>query len=57
MQLHRFDNIQEFCDRAQDYLLQYEAERNLVLGILPTLRHCPERYPEPPYLLKCESIN
>jgi hypothetical protein len=30
MQLRRFDSLQEFCDRAQDYLLQYEAEHNLL---------------------------
>lgn len=34
MQLRRFDSLQAFCDRAQDYLLQYEAEHNLLLGIL-----------------------
>ena len=50
MQLRQFDSLQAFCDRAQDYLLQYEAEHNLLLGILHTLRHYPERYPEPPYL-------
>ena len=57
MQLHRFDNFQEFCDRAQNYLLQYEAEHNLLLGILHTLRHYPERYPEPPYLAIVEADN
>ncbi|MBL1176754.1 GNAT family N-acetyltransferase [Pantanalinema sp. GBBB05] len=55
MQLRRFDSLQEFCDRAQDYLLQYEAEHNLLLGILHTLRHYPERYPEPPYLAIVEA--
>ncbi|MBD1850992.1 GNAT family N-acetyltransferase [Leptolyngbya sp. GB1-A1] len=57
MQLRRFDSLQEFCDRAQDYLLQYEAEHNLLLGILYTLRHYPERYPEPPYLAIVEADN
>jgi hypothetical protein len=49
MQLRRFGSLQEFCDRAQAYLLQYEAEHNLLLSILYTLWHDPERYPEPPY--------
>lgn len=50
MQLCRFDNIQEFWQKAQDYLLQHEAEHNLLLGISHTLLHYPERYPDPPYL-------
>jgi uncharacterized protein len=55
MQLHRFDTIQAFCDRAQNYLLQHEAEHNLLLGILHTLQHDPDRYPEPPYLAIVEA--
>ena len=50
MQLRRFDNIQEFWQQTQGYLLQYEAEHNALLGILHTLLHYPERYPDPPYL-------
>jgi uncharacterized protein len=50
MQLCRFNNIQEFWQNAQDYLLQNEAEHNLLLGISHTLLHYPDRYPEPPYL-------
>lgn len=57
MQLRRFDSLQAFCDRAEEYLLQYEAEHNLLLGILHTLRHYPERYPEPPYLVIVEADN
>jgi uncharacterized protein len=50
MQLLRFDNIQKFWQKTQDYLLQNEAEHNLLLGISHTLLHYPDRYPEPPYL-------
>ncbi|OUL18143.1 hypothetical protein BV378_37480 [Nostoc sp. RF31YmG] len=50
MQLRRFNNIQEFWHKAQDYLLQYEAEHNLLLGISHTLLHYPDRYPDSPYL-------
>jgi uncharacterized protein len=50
MQFHRFDSIEEFWQCAQNYLLQYEAEHNALLGVLHTLLHYPERYPEPPYL-------
>ncbi len=50
MQLCRFNNIQEFWQNAQDYLLQNQAEHNLLLGIAHTLLHYPDRYPEPPYL-------
>jgi uncharacterized protein len=50
MQLYKFDDIQDFWQHAQNYLHQYEAEHNALLGVLHTLLHYPERYPEPPYL-------
>lgn len=53
MQLRKFDDIKEFCHVAQNYLLRYEAEHNLLLGIAHTLLHDPDRYPEPPYLVVC----
>lgn len=55
MQLHRFQDIQKFCDRTQAFLLQHEAEHNLLLGISHTLLHYPERYPNPPYLAVVEA--
>lgn len=55
MQLRRFDNVQEFWHHAQDYLLQHQAEHNLLLGISHALLHYPERYPEPPYLAIAET--
>jgi uncharacterized protein len=50
MQLQRFNNIQKFSHEAQDYLFQHEAENGWLLGILDTLLHRPDRYPQPPYL-------
>ncbi|MBW4453834.1 MAG: GNAT family N-acetyltransferase [Nostoc indistinguendum CM1-VF10] len=50
MQLHKFDNIQEFWDCTQAYLLQHQVENNLLLSILHTLLHNPERYLGKPYL-------
>jgi uncharacterized protein len=50
MQFQRFDSVKEFWQCAQNYLLQYEAEHNALLGVLHTLLYYPERYPEPPYL-------
>ena len=55
MQLRRFNNIKEFWHQAQDYLLEHEAEHNLLLGISHTLLHYPERYPDPPYLAIAET--
>jgi uncharacterized protein len=55
MKLHRFDHVKEFWQRTQNYLLQYEAEHNALLGVLHTLLHYPERYPEPPYLTLVQS--
>lgn len=50
MQLRRFSDVKDFWQEAQDYLLQHEAESNLLLGITHTLLHYPDRYPDPPYL-------
>ncbi|WP_375500409.1 GNAT family N-acetyltransferase [uncultured Nostoc sp.] len=50
MQLHRFDNIQEFWHCTQPYLLQHQVENNVLLNILHTLLHNPERYLGKPYL-------
>jgi uncharacterized protein len=50
VQLHRFDSIDKFWDKTQIYLLQNDAENNLLLAVIHTLLHNPERYPDPPYL-------
>ncbi|MBE8999868.1 MULTISPECIES: GNAT family N-acetyltransferase [unclassified Nostoc] len=50
MQLHKFDNIQEFWDCTQAYLLQHQVENNVLLNILHTLLHNPEHYLGKPYL-------
>ncbi|MEH1854576.1 MAG: GNAT family N-acetyltransferase [Nostoc sp.] len=50
MQLNRFDNIQEFWHCTQAYLLQHQVENNVLLSILHTLLHNPERYLGKPYL-------
>lgn len=50
MQLHRFDHPKTFWQQAQDYLLQYPAEHNLLLGISQTLLHDPHYYSARPYL-------
>lgn len=55
MRLHRFNNVEKFWHTTQDYLVQYEAEHNLLLGIAHTLLHDPERYPDPPYLAIVET--
>jgi hypothetical protein len=57
MQLRRFDSIKEFWQCTQNYLLQYEAEHNALLGVVHTLLHYPERYSESPYLAVCASRN
>jgi uncharacterized protein len=56
MRLQHHD-IQSFYDRTQDYLLQHEAEHNLLLNLSHTLLHRPERYPNPPYLVTVEQGN
>lgn len=54
MQLHRFDSIDKFWDQTQAYLLQHEAENNVLLGLANTLRNNPVRYPDPAYLSMVE---
>uniref|UniRef100_B8HUW2 GCN5-related N-acetyltransferase n=1 Tax=Cyanothece sp. (strain PCC 7425 / ATCC 29141) TaxID=395961 RepID=B8HUW2_CYAP4 len=55
MQLHRIDQIDKFWHLAQAYLLQAQAEHNLLLGISHTLLNDPDRYPDPCYLAIVES--
>jgi uncharacterized protein len=55
MKLYRFDSIDKFWDNTQAYLLQNEAEHNVLLGVLQTLRCNPDRYPDLPYLAMVES--
>ncbi len=50
MKLQRFDNIREFWQEAEAYLLQHEAENNLLMGVSHTLLTNPTQYPDPPYL-------
>ena len=55
MQLHKFDSIDKFWDKTQNYLLQHEAENNVLLGVIQTMLCNPDRYPDPPYLAMVES--
>ena len=54
MRLHKFDSIDKFWNATQAYLLQNEAENNLLLAVAHTLLHNPARYPELPYLAMVE---
>ncbi|MDY7021492.1 MAG: GNAT family N-acetyltransferase [Cyanobacteriota bacterium] len=44
MKVNYRDNPQSFYQQTQEYLLRYEAEHNLLLGIAQTLIRSPERY-------------
>ena len=57
MQLRQFDNISEFWQKVQAYLLRHEAENNLVLGVLHTIKNNPERYPNPSDLVMVTKDN
>ena len=54
MQLHFLKGIEQFqsvpllSDRVQSYLLQHEAEHNLLLALLLRWIHFPDRFSEPP---------
>jgi predicted GNAT family acetyltransferase len=55
MRLRRFKHVKEFWQQTENYLIQSEAEHNALIGIVQTLIHYPERYPEPPYLAVVEA--
>lgn len=50
MELTRYPDAAALLAQAGDYLVEREAEHNLPLGVLGTLRDRPETYPEAPYL-------
>ena len=50
MQLERFETVEAFLAVAHDFLVEREAEHNLLLGICNTLLTAPGVYREPPYL-------
>lgn len=50
MQVERFHDVEVFAARAETFLLAREAEHNLMLGIISTLRRFPEQYAHPVYL-------
>ncbi|MDJ0705412.1 MAG: GNAT family N-acetyltransferase [Leptolyngbyaceae cyanobacterium MO_188.B28] len=50
MKLQQFQSATKFYQQVEDYLVGSEAEHNLLLGILHTLRKYPERYETHPYL-------
>ncbi len=50
MELTKYQSASDLLAAAGPYLTAREAEHNLPLGILGTLRDHPEVYPQPPYL-------
>ena len=55
MKLQQFQSATQFYQRVKDYLVRHEAEHNLLLGVLHTLKECPERFELPPYLALVEA--
>ncbi len=54
MKLYRFDDVIEFYNRTQSYLLQQEAQHYILLGFLEARIKFPEHYTESPYLATVE---
>ena len=48
-ELQRFATVEGFLDLAKDYLVEREAQHNLILGIASQLLVTPGVYKEPPY--------
>ncbi len=55
MEIYRFDDVNQFYEQAQDYLLSDEAHHCLLLRIIHTLIQNPERYQFPAYLAIAET--
>lgn len=52
--VRRFEDPVSFRERAEPWLLEREAEHNLLLGVLRTLEENPDRYDPPVYLAVVE---
>ena len=50
MELRRFDAVGDFLGIAEPFLVEREAEHNLMLGVASSLTEAPEAYSGPPYL-------
>ena len=50
MELRRFAAVGDFLDVAEPFLVEREAEHNLMLGVASSLTEAPEAYSGPPYL-------
>lgn len=50
LELHRHGSPEAFLAEARAFLVEREAEHNLILGIAGTLRDHPAVYQDPPYL-------
>ena len=50
MELRRFADVDSFLAVAGDFLVEREAEHNLILGVCSNLRDTPDAFTAPPYL-------
>jgi len=50
MELRRFAAVGDFLDAAGAFLVEREAEHNLIFGVSASLRETPDAYSGPPYL-------
>jgi predicted GNAT family acetyltransferase len=50
LRLRRYDDVDAFLDVATPYLVEREAEHNLIFGVASTLRDDPSQYTGPAYL-------
>lgn len=50
MKLERFTDVSAFDERVNAFLLEREAEHNLMLGLIRQLAQHPDHYDAPPYL-------
>jgi predicted GNAT family acetyltransferase len=57
MKLNHFKEVSQYYEHVKSYLLQHEAQHNLIFGILDGLINQPERFKHSPYLVTVEEDN
>jgi len=57
MKLNHFEEASQYYEHVKSYLLQHEAQHNLIFGIHDGLINQPERFKHSPYLVTVEEDN
>lgn len=51
MKIYHFNHPQQYYERVKNYLLQHEADHNLILGTIGNIIRYPQRFTQQPILV------